>query len=107
MTHHLRAVLSAPNVQAFTYTSAGSTYTIYRSTPGDTAPRMQCVNSGGYVSDWGAIVEPERFGPVGESLTDFDAWCRRFLEGGKDWGGVVDSDPIVTECPAASIGVRS
>ena len=106
-TARLRAVLRTPTVMAFTYVSGQCTYTIYRTTPGDTPPRMQCDN-GVFVADWGAIAEPQRFGTEWETLEQFTAWCHAFTSDVvTNWGASMDSEPVVTETEAASSPVQA
>ena len=97
MSTKVRAMLRTPNVMAVTFTSdGGNTYTIYRSTPGDTSPRIQCDN-GVFVSDWGAIVHPERFGDRWETLDEFTAWCQAFIDAGhREYGAMPATNVTVT-----------
>jgi hypothetical protein len=80
MSEHA-VVYASPNVMAFTWRSDdGETqWTLYRTTPGDTGPRLQhVITATGQVFDDGPIVTPERFGPHGTTARQFAAWCAKF-----------------------------
>lgn len=66
-----------PNVEAYSYyLDHGTKVTLYRSTPGDTAPRMQMRLQDDSLVNAGFVEKPERYG----SHDDFRAWCIRFAE---------------------------
>lgn len=70
----------SPNVIAHSYTlDTGTIVTIFKSSPGDTTPRMQMQMPGGDPIDCGPIDNPERFGPYGTPV-EFAAWVENFAE---------------------------
>ena len=70
----------SPNVWAFSYRVEGGTVvTIFKSTPGDTEPRLQMTRPGCPAADLGAIDRPDRFGRF-DTLTQF----KRFVEAFRD-----------------------
>ena len=72
------STLTAPNVLSYAYRlESGTVVTLFRSYPGDTAPRMQMQTPGGNPVDCGAVDNPERFGPFGTPV-EFEAWAQRF-----------------------------
>lgn len=67
-----------PNSMAFSFTlDTGTTFTCFRSVPGDTAPRLQMQVAGGQPVDCGFVEAPERFGPYGTEA-EFAEWVSRF-----------------------------
>ena len=66
-----------PNSLAFSFTlETGTTFTFFRSVPGDTAPRMQIP--GGQPVDCGFVDNPERFGAYGTER-EFAEWVSRYV----------------------------
>ena len=73
----VRDYTTLPNVEAYSYyLEHGTKCTLYRSTPGDTRPRMQMILQDGRTVDAGFVDNPERFG----SYNDFRRWCQRFSD---------------------------
>lgn len=74
------SVRHQPNVLAHSYTlDTGTLITFFKSTPGDTTPRMQMQLPDGDPIDCGAVEAPERFGPY-ETPAEFRSWVERFAE---------------------------
>lgn len=74
--------VSSPNVMAFSWVvpSGEVVWTLYRSTPGITEPRLAFENlTDGAKGDCGPVVVPSRFGSVGTTKAEFKAWVLRFI----------------------------
>lgn len=72
------STLTAPNVLSYAYVlESGTIVTLFRSTPGDTTPRMQMQVPDGTPVDCGRVESPERFGAFG-TAGEFAAWAKRF-----------------------------
>jgi hypothetical protein len=70
-----------PNAIAYSYwLEHGTKITLYRSTPGDTAPRMQMTLQNGQYVNAGFVDNPERFGDHGTTRDEFRQWCQRFAD---------------------------
>lgn len=68
----------SPNTIAFSYLlETGTLVTLFKSTPGDTTPRMQMQIADGNPVDCGAVEFPDRFGPYSTSA-EFATWVERF-----------------------------
>lgn len=78
MTHHAISERRSPNVLSRSYAlESGTIITLFKSTPGDTSPRMQMQIADGNPVDCGAVENPDRFGPYG-TREEFAAWVERF-----------------------------
>lgn len=77
MTMHARHL---PNVLAHSYRlDSGTVVTLFKATPGDTAPRMQMQVAGCEPVDCGPVENPDRFG-AHSTPADFQNWATRFAE---------------------------
>ena len=67
-----------PNTMPFSYPlDTGTVVTVFKSVPGDTAPRLQMQVPGGNPVDCGAIDRPERFGSY-DTPKAFASWVQAF-----------------------------
>ena len=68
----------APNTLAYSARlESGTVVTLFKATPGETAPRMQMQTVDGRLVDCGAIEAPERFGPH-STPAEFRTWVEQF-----------------------------
>lgn len=69
---------SLPNVMAWSWIEkeSGTKFMLYKSTPGDTTPRLAMR---GFSTE---VVFPERYGSY-DTAKEFKAWCERFVAEGQ------------------------
>lgn len=73
--------ISQPNVFTFLVVTDRSQVVLYRSTPGDTTPRIAIIDDEGEQFDCGEVIQPEDFGPLGTTKADFLHWVEAFTGG--------------------------
>lgn len=74
----MNALLASPNVLTVSYElESGTTVTLFKSTPGDTTPRLAMQLPGSGAIDCGAVENADRFGPHG-TAEEFAAWAENF-----------------------------
>lgn len=74
----MRTTLISPNVLSVSYLlDSGTTVTLFKSTPGDTTPRMAMKLPGGNQIDCGAVENADRFGPH-STAEEFNTWAENF-----------------------------